>query len=227
MVAAALFLSACAGDRLAATPPAGVDLSGHWLLNDADSDNAQRLMQAQLTAATSTTGPGSTGSRGGRGGRDAGGGGFGAGGPTGPMMPAVTLLDEGLRWPGKDLAIKQTGETVVFTADGGSRACRSGEGKRPAHRGPPKNDPSHGRDAPARGRGDAPPPRCGWDSRTLVVQSSEPDEDRPPFEQRFSVSADGQRLFELVSFKGGRSSGFTASRVWDRAPTAGAPGSQQ
>jgi hypothetical protein len=58
-----------------------------------------------------------------------------------------------------------------------------------------------------------------------VVQSGEPDEDHPPFEQRFSVSEDGQRLEEIVVFKGGRSSGFVASREWDRAPagTAAAP----
>ena len=59
-----------------------------------------------------------------------------------------------------------------------------------------------------RGRGDAPPPRCGWDQGTLVVQSGEPEEDRPPYEQRFSVSSDGQRLVEVVLFKGGRSDGF-------------------
>ncbi len=224
MVAAVFLLSACAGDRLASTPPAGVDLSGHWKLNEADSDDAQRLMQAQLAAATASTGPGTTsGSRGGR----RGGAGLGPGGPAGPQMPAVSLLAEGLRWPGRDLAVKQSGETVTFTADGGSRSCRSGDANHsPPHHGPPRNDPSHGRDAPSRGRGDERPPRCGWDARTLVVQSSEPDEDRPPFEQRFSVSEDGQRLFEVVSFKGGRSSGFTASRVWDRAPTGAATGSQ-
>jgi hypothetical protein len=30
------------------------------------------------------------------------------------------------------------------------------------------------------------------------------------------LSEDGQRLVEVVAFKGGRSSGFTMSRVWDR-----------
>jgi hypothetical protein len=216
MVAAVFVLSACASDHLASAPPAGVDLSGHWKLNDADSDDAQRLMQAQLAAATGGSGPGTTTA--GQGGRNGRGGGLGPGGPAGPQMPAVSLLAEGLRWPGRDLAVTQTGETVTFAADGGSRSCRSGDKHPPSHHGSSRNDPSHGRDSPSRGRGDAPPPRCGWDERTLVVQSNEPDEDRPPFEQRFSVSEDGQRLFEVVSFKGGRSSGFTASRVWDRTP---------
>jgi hypothetical protein len=48
------------------------------------------------------------------------------------------------------------------------------------------------------------------------VQSSDPDEDRPPFEEHYSITADGQRLIEMVSFKGARYTGFTASRVWDR-----------
>jgi hypothetical protein len=115
-----------------------------------------------------------------------------------------------------DLTIKQASGTVTFISDGSPRPCRSrqGQGHRPAgDRG--------GRDSATRGRGDAPPPRCGWDERTLVVQSGEADEDHPPFEQRFSVSEDGRRLEEIVVFKGGRSSGYVASREWDRAPGSG------
>ena len=67
-------------------------------------------------------------------------------------------------------------------------------------------------------------PRCGWDERTLVVQSGEPDDDHPPFEQRFNLSDDGQRLMEIVVFKGGRSSGFTrlASGIARRQRRGGA-----
>ena len=54
------------------------------------------------------------------------------------------------------------------------------------------------------------------EGQTLVVQSGDPDDDHPPFEQRYSVSSDGQRLIEVIGFKGGRSGGFTISRVWDR-----------
>jgi hypothetical protein len=63
-----------------------------------------------------------------------------------------------------------------------------------------------------------PPPRCGWAEKTLIVQSRDPDADHPPYEESYSISEDGQRLVELVGFKGGRSSGFTLSRVWDRVP---------
>lgn len=207
-------LCGCASDKLASAPPAGVDLSGHWKLNVADSDDPQRLMQSQIAAATANTTPdGQTGSSG-RGGRN-GGRGSVAGGPTGPMTPSVLVLDEGLRWPGRDLTINQANGTVTFTSDGNARSCRPREGQGHPHR-PPGGTGGHY--AASRGRGDAPPPRCGWDERTLVVQSGEPDEDHPPFEQRFSVSEDGQRLEELVVFKGGRSNGFVASREWDRAP---------
>jgi hypothetical protein len=141
-------------------------------------------------------------------------------------MPSVLVLDEGLRWPGRDLLITQANGSVSFTSDGNARLCKSHESGQ-GHHHPPGGPGGNNRDAPpSRGRGDAPPPRCGWDEKTLVVQSGEPDEDRPPFEQRFSVSADGQRLEELVVFKGGRSSGFVASREWDRAPP-GAPSAAQ
>jgi hypothetical protein len=81
----------------------------------------------------------------------------------------------------------------------------------------PAKAPTHS-GAATRGRGDAPPPRCGWDQGTLVVQSGEPEEDHPPYEQRFSLSSDRQQLVEVILFKGGRSDGFSASRVWNRVP---------
>jgi hypothetical protein len=139
-------------------------------------------------------------------------------------MPSVAVLDEALSWPGKDLTLNQNGGAVVFTSGGNVRSCRLGEGKghhRPSSSG---NGPPRGRDAPSHGRGDAPPPRCGWDQSTLVVRSGEPDEDRPPYEQRFSVSEDGTRLEEVVVFKSGRSAGFVASREWDRTPPPPTPG---
>jgi hypothetical protein len=142
-------------------------------------------------------------------------------------MPSVLVLDEGLRWPGRDLLIAQANGSVSFTSDGNARLCKPHESGH-AHHHPSGGGPggTNNREAPSRGRGDAPPPRCGWDEKTLVVQSGEPDEDHPPFEQRFSVSDDGQRLEELVVFKGGRSSGFVASREWDRA-SSGAPTAAQ
>jgi hypothetical protein len=201
MLAGACILAACASGRLATAPPSGVDLSGRWTLDEAESDDAQRLLQSQLAAATanaSGSGQTSSGRRGARG-----------AGPTamGPVMPPVTVLDEGLRWPGKDVSIKQSSTLVTFSSGGNVRDCQVTPAKPAAHA-----------SVATRGRGDAPPPRCGWDQGTLVVQSGEPEEDHPPYEQRFSVSSDGQRLVEVILFKGGRSEGFTASRVWHRVP---------
>ena len=228
LLASVLAFAGCASQQLASVPPAGVDLSGHWTLNVADSDDAQRLMQSQIAAETAGVGAGgSTSPAGGRGRR--GGAGPGAVGPAGPMMPSVTTLDESLRWPGRDLSIKQTGDTVTFVSDGTTRSCHPSalKGGKPHHRSGGDEGGAHSRNYPTRGRGDAPPPRCGWDTHSLVVQSGEPEEDRPPYEQRFSVSDDGQRLEEVVVFKGGRSSGFVASREWDRdgSATSGAGGS--
>lgn len=198
-------LTGCTAEKLAPTPPPGVDLSGLWKLNEADSDDPQQLMQAQLASATAGA---SAGGQTGSSGRDSRNGGA-VRGPGGPILPSVAVLDEGLHWPGKSVSISQSGGVVTFTSGGRSRVCRPGA-KAP----PQAHDATHG-------RGSVPPPVCGWDDKTLVVQSSEPEDDRPPFEQRFSLSGDGQRLIEIVSFKGGRSSGFAASRVWDRvSPTS-------
>jgi hypothetical protein len=212
-VLAAVCLAACVTEKLAQAPPAGVDFTGHWKLNEADSDDPQRLMQAQFNSAAAGQNTSSGGS-GGRGGRQGGGRGGGAGGP---VMPPAGVLGEGLRWPGKLLDIKQVAGVVAFTSDGNSRVCQPADaGKyRRARAEPGDRGASTGRDAPSRGR-DAPPPRCGWAEKTLIVLGGDPDDDHPPFEEHYGLSDDGQRLVEVVSFKGGRSSGFTMSRVWDR-----------
>jgi hypothetical protein len=200
MLAGACILAACASSELTPAPPSGVDLSGHWTLDEADSDDAQRLLQSQLKAATqNASGSGQTSNR-------RGAGAMGQAG-LGPVMPPLLVLDEGLRWPGKDVSIKQAGPVVTFSSGGSVRDCQLKPAKAPIHPG-----------AATRGRGDAPPPRCGWDHGTLVVQSGEPEEDRPPYEQRFSLSSDRQQLVEVILFRGGRSDGFSASRVWNRAP---------
>lgn len=199
MLAGACVLAACASNGLTPAPPSGVDLSGHWRLDEADSDDAQRLQQSQLKAATqSASGGGQTSNRRGGGAAPA---------ALGPVMPPLLVLDEGLRWPGKDVSIKQAGPVVTFSSGGSVRDCQLKTAKAPPHPG-----------AASRGRGDAPPPRCGWDQGTLVVESGEPEEDHPPYEQRFSLSSDRQQLVEVVLFRGGRSDGFSASRVWNRVP---------
>jgi hypothetical protein len=214
-LAAVVFISACASDGLNSAPPAGVDFSGHWQLNVADSDDPMHLLQlanAQAAAAADNTGTGNSG-RGGRGGR---GGGQGTGYPglVPPATPSVNALADASRFPGKQLDIKQVGGVLTFASLGQTRVCQPGDARKsPHHRGNASD-----RDAPLPAARDAPPPKCGWLEKTLIVRSGEQDEDRPPFEEHYSISEDGRRLVEEVIFRGGRSNGFTMSRVWDRSP---------
>jgi hypothetical protein len=224
-------LSSCASQKLALAPPPGVDLSGRWKLNEADSDDPQRLVLSQI-AGPSSGAAGASGGRGGQGGRGGGrggrGGGPSAGGGAGaPSVPAVGALSEGLRWPGKELEIKQVAGVVAITSAGVAQVYQPVADSKPHHhrKKPPDDDGQpRGRDMRARTQGDGPAPVCGWDDKTLVVQSGDPDDDHPPFEERYSVSEDGQRLVEVVGFKGGRSGGFTMSRVWDREVPNPSPG---
>jgi hypothetical protein len=215
---AVMCLAACASEKLGQAPPAGVDFSGHWKLNEADSDDPQRLIQAQNDPSSSPgSAPGGAGGggrqsrQGGRGGM----GGIGAGGPSGPAMPSMSAMSEGLRWPGKQLDIKQVAGVVAFTSNGNNVICQPMDGEKPHQSHREGRGGAAGRDAPSRSR-EAPPPRCGWADKTLIVLSGDPDDDHPPFDQHFSLSDDGRRLVEVVGFKGGRSSGYTMSRVWDR-----------
>ncbi|HEY0800309.1 MAG TPA: hypothetical protein VGD54_05660 [Steroidobacteraceae bacterium] len=212
VLAAITALSACASDSVSLVPPRGVDFSGQWKLNDADSDSPLRLQQTANAQAADAGNNGDSGGRGrggGRGGR--GSQGVGSPGLRPPATPSMGALGEAVRFPGKQLEIKQVDGIVAFTSEGKNQVCQPGEAKKPRHRGS-----SSDRDAPLPAERDIPPPTCGWSDKILIVQGTDTDEDRAAFEERFSISEDGQRLVEEVSFRGGRSNGFTLSRVWDR-----------
>jgi hypothetical protein len=210
---ALLCVAACASEKLEQGPPPGVDFSGRWKLNEADSDDPQRLIESPIEAPGN--GQGGSGGRGGhQGGGRGGPGDMGIGMPGGPVMPSLGALGEGLRWPGKQLEIQQAGGVVTFVSDGNSVVCQPMEGGKP-HPGTADHGGNPGRPAHSRSR-EMPPPRCGWSEKTLVMKTGDPDEDHAPFEQHFSLSEDGRRLVEVVGFKGGQSRGFTMSRVWDR-----------
>jgi hypothetical protein len=216
VLAAIIAMSACASDNLSLAPPHGVDFTGKWKLNEADSDNPLRLQQTANGQAAGAGNTGDSGGRGGggRGGRGGRGGSESAGNPTlrPPATPSMDVLGESVGFPGSRLEIKQVGGIVAFTSDGKNQVCQPGEAKKPRHHGN-----SSDRDAPLRSEREIPPPTCGWSDKTLIVHSADPDEDRSAaFEERYSISEDGRRLVEEVSFKGGRSNGFTLSRVWDR-----------
>jgi hypothetical protein len=221
-------VAGCAEEKLAVAPPSGIDFSGTWQLNEADSDDPLHLLQSQNSVPTgSASAPApSGGGRRRQGGGGGGGGGFDTTATAGPVMPAVGALGEGLRWPGKQLVVKQTAGIVTMSSAGIDRVYRPTAGplKTPHHHRKPADDGEPRRDMPARDWG-GPPAVCGWDDKTLVIRASEPDEGQPPSEDRFGLSDDGQRLIEVVGFKGGRSGGFTMSRVWDRVVPAAMSGS--
>jgi len=189
-----LLLAACAGEKLAEAPAAGVDLSGHWKLNVADSDDPQRIGGA-LSAPSSGNGTAGSGGRRGRGG--------GAQSPSPAYDPAaagatlpVSAVSEVLQWPGRDLEIKQVGGVAAFTSDGVNRVYQPTDpGKRKSKHGTKKV--------------------VGWSGNSLIVEV-EPDDDRPKFEEHYELSSDGRRLVQLVLIKSGRLDGFAMSRVWDR-----------
>jgi len=194
LVVVAVLIAGCAGEQLAASPPAGVDLSGHWRLNVADSDDPQRLGQALAAGA---------GTRGSNGGQRGGQRGRGGGGQPGPIQSSaagvplpVSAVSEVLRWPGRDLEIKQLSGVAAFTSDGDNRVYQpSGTAKKKA---------AHGSRQV-----------CGWSGSNLVIMV-EPDDDRPKFEEHYQISSDGDRLVQLILIKSGRMMGFSMSRVWDR-----------
>jgi hypothetical protein len=143
----------------------------------------------------------------------------------GPALPGVAALGDGMRWPGKDLEIKQVAGVVSLSSGGVNEVYEphsmdmTPKHRRKPHGGPGDDGPGgdlRDRDMPDRERGQGPPAPCGWDDKTLVVQGGDPGDEHPPYEERYSISDDRQRLVEVVTFKGGRSGGFTMSRTWDR-----------
>jgi hypothetical protein len=213
-------LAACASEKLASAPPAGVDFSGTWKLNQADSDDPQRLLQnqtepgrAKASGGGSTTGGPSRGGGGspggGRGGKRGGrsSGGTGEANAQAPPTPAtLRVLGSSLHWPGKDLQIKQVAGTVELASDNLSRTYHPAGAKRYM--------PTSGNGEGAQRRGGL-PPFCGWSAKTLVILGGDSEDDRLPVEQHYGISEDGQRLVEVVGIKG-HMDGFTVSRVWDR-----------
>lgn len=187
----ALVAGCAAENELALAPPAGGDLSGHWRMNVADSDDPLRVTQA-LSAGQRA------GASRGRGSRQ-----NGQLPPLQPLVIPTMILADVLRWPGAEVEISQQGGVVTFISDGDSRIYR-----------PPGPGPGAGR-GEKKGRRTSAPPVCGWSGASLVVKV-ESQEDQPGFDARYRVSEDGRRLLQTITLQGGRVTGFTLSRVWER-----------
>lgn len=195
-----VLMCACAGEQLAPSPPPGVDLSGKWHLDAAESDDPQRLADALANPGTGSGNAG--GQSGGQGGGRRRGGGQSAGTvamPSATGAPlSVSAVSEVLQWPGKDLDIKQAAGVAAFTSDGQDRVYQP-------------TDPKAGAKKSKHGGTQV----CGWSGPKLVVRV-EPDDDRPKFEEQYELSNDTDRLVQVVLIKSGRMSGFAMSRTWDR-----------
>jgi hypothetical protein len=211
---AVIFLAACASEKLALAPPAGVDFSGTWKLNQADSDDPQRLLNQTEPGRAKASSDGSAGGGppgGGRGGKRGGRSGSGmraAGAQAPPSSATLRALGSSLHWPGKDLQIKQVGGIVELASENTNRTYRPAMAK--------GHMPASANDDDALRR-DGLPPLCGWSARTLVVLVGDSADDRITVEQHYGISEDGRRLVEVVGVKG-HMGGFTMSRVWDRTP---------
>ncbi len=106
-------VSACATDKLGLVPPAGVDLSGHWLLNVEESDDPLHLIQSQnVDPSKATPGSQGQGGQGGRGGRSGRGGAMPGNFPA-PAIPPIGTLSEGLRWPGSSFCFMTSSSTAT------------------------------------------------------------------------------------------------------------------
>jgi hypothetical protein len=110
-------------------------------------------------------------------------------------VPPVTSFSEVLQWPGNDLDIHQSHGIATFTSDGAEQTYE------PAMPGK---------------KSDGADQQVGWQGKSLVILMKA-DGERPPLREIFQESADGQRLVQVVAVTGGRSNGFSMSRVWDRA----------
>ena len=124
-----VLLSSCATDQLSVNPPPGVDFSGKWKLNEADSDDPLHLLQAQNAASSKSQENNDGTGAGGRSGRRGSRGGPGTG-YAGPPAPALGAMSAPLRWPGKNVEVKQVAGVVAFTSDGRNRVCQPNSEKK-------------------------------------------------------------------------------------------------
>ncbi|MDE2304693.1 MAG: hypothetical protein KGL34_03980 [Gammaproteobacteria bacterium] len=198
---ALLLLGGCADDRLAVAPPAGVDLSGHWRLDQSESDSPRQvfaMLAGFAKAGDSHTSPDRSGDRGDRG--ESEGGRPEEREPQGlGAADGLGALTDAMRWPGKNLVIRQVGGVVAFTSAGESRVYQ------------PSAAPVRG--PAARERGAQTP--CGWSGDALLI-AMRPDDDGAIVEMRYRISEDRRRLVERIARAG--AGGVALTRVWDRVP---------
>lgn len=207
LIGAVILLSACASERLSVNPPAGIDFSGKWKLNTAESDDPMQLFKAQnaqdRSADQNSQGGEAPQQRRRRMGPP------GAAGAMGPQAPPLGAMSGPLRWPGKELEVKQVAGVVAFSSDQQNRVCQPDSDRKATKKPDPRDRSSpQAHDTQT---------FCGWQEGTLIVHSGDAEDGRSfGYEEHYDLSDNRQRLVETIVFKGGRSTGYTLSRVWDR-----------
>jgi hypothetical protein len=108
LLVALMCLAACASEKLALAPPSGVDFTGHWKLDEADSDDPLRVVQSQ----TADTGPGASGTSGSSGGRRGPGAAVARAAVAGPPEEATVRESARRPRPGSGRSAKHCGGPV-------------------------------------------------------------------------------------------------------------------
>jgi hypothetical protein len=205
-----------AGIVLVGTAPASVlgqrpDLSGRWVYNAAQSDNARdQVRGADSTGGASRPRGGSPGGFGGRrggggfgGGRGGFGGGRGAGGGTSDEARERMRQTSRLAFdPPHALTISETDSTVTLVADSVDTLTLATNGRKL------KQKVVGGGDIEA---------KAHWQGNDLVVERTVSSGGKVT--EDYLRSQDGKQLYVIVGFTGPRGRSIEFRRVYDPAPT--------
>lgn len=193
---------------------AGVDLSGRWAFNKADSDDAREKMREVTErgggglGGSGMGGPGAgMGGPGMGGGMPGMGGGGGRGGRMGPPPGGESEDDDrraamrALFQPAAEIEIFQGQPEIVVAEKAGRRRILHADGRK------------------YKAEGGSSEVKTAWKDGRLVVESQGFGGRKTT--ETWVLSDGGQRLTSTVKIEGGYSPGVTLKRVYDRAAGTG------
>jgi hypothetical protein len=183
-------LAVLAGAAARAQHPA---LSGHWVLNQAQSDNPRDMIRGGDSAGGESGGGRMRGGRGGRGGgygggREGGGGGRGAGGMSDEQRARLRQTMQLVFSPPASLVIVAADSSVTLIAEGDTLVL-------------PANGRKVHREATQEGEG-AVDIKSRWQGNDFVVERSVSGGGKVT--EDYLHAPQGPQLFVIVSFTGGR-----------------------
>lgn len=208
-------MTACSGS-LQVRPEPGVNISGHWILNRAESDNSENVLLSQSKMSSegdsraggdqggdSPNTPPGGGPPGG--GMPPGGGRRGAGShplagrPAGPLNAEILIGT--LKWPGDVMDIVQDEDTVRFISSDKIRTYR------------PQMKPCITLETPLHEHVGA---SCGWDglSWVVIIKSKR----GLKITETYTVVDGGVRLLQRILIQGVPTGDLELSKTFDGAP---------